>query len=264
MSDAILKLKPKKAGAGGKSGPAADGAKKAGEKAEAAPKVAERRFDDPARVHEFVEAKKHRSLVGQAWDTHGDLQLKLLMDNGLLPDHTVLDIGCGCLRAGIKIIPYLKPDNYYGIDSRQPLLKAGYKRELTRAGLETRLNRANLFTSSVAEHGRLDEDSVDFGLCIQVMSHHPLNFLRVMLENAAKYFKSGARLFVSFYEVPEGEPYAKPFLNKAGTRSRGHKPPYHYYRRDMEYMAENTVWTASYVGYWNEPDGQYLMVYTKA
>jgi hypothetical protein len=32
----------------------------------------------------------------------------------------------------------------------------------------------------------------------------------------------------------------------------------------MEYMAQDTVWTPSYIGYWGEPDGQYLMVYQKA
>jgi SAM-dependent methyltransferase len=227
-------------------------------------KVVERRFDDPERVREFVEEKKHRSLVGLAWDTMGELQLKLLRDNGLQPEHKVLDIGCGCLRAGVKIIPYLEPDHYFGIDARQPLLNVGFKRELSRAGIDTRMNRENLYTSAVAEHARLPEDSIDAGLCIQVMTHYPLNFLRIMLLNAAKYFKSGAKLYVSFFEIPEDEPYAKPFLNKAGTRSRGHKPPYHYYRRDMEYMAQGTVWTPTYVGYWGEPDGQYLMVYQKA
>jgi len=235
----------------------------AGPEKEAPQKTVERRFDDPERVREFVETKKHRSLVGLAWDTMGALQLKLLQDNGLLPEHKVLDIGCGCLRAGVKIIPYLEPDHYYGIDARQPLLNVGFKRELTRIGMETRMNRENLYTSSVAEHVRLPENSIDFGLCIQVMTHYPLNFLRIMLENSAKYFKPGAKLYVSFFELAEGEPYAKPYLNKAGTRSRGHKPPLHYLRRDMEYMAQGTVWTPSYIGYWGEPDGQYLMVYQK-
>jgi hypothetical protein len=245
--------------AGGKNKPAAEASGDA-----PAPKTIERRYDDPERIREFVDAKKHRSLVGSAWEAMGDLQLKLLMSNGLLPEHIVLDIGCGCLRAGVKIIPYLEPDHYFGIEWRQALMmKAGYRRELARAGLETRLSRENLCVSLVAQHARLKDGSVDVGLCIGVMSHQPLNFLRIMLENAARYFKTGAKLYVSFYELAEGEPFAKPFLNKAGTRSRGHKPPFHYYRRDMEYAAKDTQWTPNYVGYWGEPDGQYLMVYEK-
>jgi len=228
------------------------------------PKTVERRFDDPERVREFIETKKHRSLVGLAWDPMGELQLKMLRDEGLLPEHRVLDIGCGCLRAGVKLVAYLEPDHYYGIDPRQPLLSIGYKRELAKAGLEARLNRDNLFTSAVGDHARLPEASIDYGLCIQVITHYPLNNFRVILENAAKYFKPGAKLFVSFFEVPEDEPFAKPYLNKAGTRSRGHKPPYHLYRRDMEYLATGTKWTAHYIGYWGEPDGQYLMCYQKS
>jgi len=266
VKDKMKQKSPNKPGGkpDGKPGQNKAGPNKPASEPEPQQKLVERRFDDPERVREFVEEKKHRSLVGLAWDTMGALQLKLLRDNGLQPSHKVLDIGCGCLRAGIKIIPYLEPDHYYGIDARQPLLNVGYKRELTRAGLDARMNRDNLYTSAVAEHMRLPENSIDFGLCIQVMTHYPLNFLRIMLENSAKYFKSGAKLYVSFFEVPEGEPFAKPYLNKSGTRSRGHKPPIHYYRRDMEYMAQGTVWTPSYIGYWDEPDGQYLMVYQKA
>jgi hypothetical protein len=126
-----------------------------------------------------------------------------------------------------------------------------------------RLVRDNLYTSAVAEHARLAEASIDAGLCIQVMTHYPMNFLRIMLENAAKYFKPGAKLYVSFFELPEGEPFAKPFLNKAGTRSRGHKPPYHYYASDMDYAAKGTVWTPHYIGYWGEPDGQSLIAYER-
>jgi hypothetical protein len=251
-----------------KAGQGKDGHKKpdaaGGNTMEPPHKTVERRFDDPERVREFVENKKHRSLVGLAWDPMGALQLKLLQDNGLSPEHKVLDIGCGCLRAGVKIIPYLEPDHYFGIDARQPLLNVGFKRELKRLELDTRMSRENLYTSAVGEHVRLAENSIDAGLCIQVMTHYQLNFLRIILENSAKYFKSGAKLYVSFFELAEGEPYAKPFLNKAGSRSRGHKPPYHYYRRDMEYMANGTAWTPGYIGYWGEPDGQYLMVYQKS
>src|SRR3979409_1971899 len=39
----------------------------------------------------------------------GDSQLELLKKSGCTPDSTVLEIGCGCLIAGLPIIGYLKP-----------------------------------------------------------------------------------------------------------------------------------------------------------
>jgi SAM-dependent methyltransferase len=224
----------------------------------------ERAYDDPERIRELVAKKKHRSLVGMAWDTMGTLQLELLKTAGMQPEHNVLDVGCGCLRAGVKIIPYLEPNHYYGIDWRQPLLGIGFNRELKKADLEPRLSRENLFTSGVFEHARLAEGSIDYGLCVGIFTHHNLNQLRVMLENTAKYFKPGGQLFVSFLELPEGQPFAKPFTNAEGVKTRGHKVPYHYYRRDMEYMAKGAGWDAHYVGAWGEPDGQALIRYQKS
>jgi hypothetical protein len=53
----------------------------------------------------------------------------------LKPHHSLLDVGCGCLRDGIHFIGYLKRGNYVGIDINQSLLDAGYEIELARAGL---------------------------------------------------------------------------------------------------------------------------------
>ena len=46
----------------------------------------------------------------------GKMQLHALQEQGLQPEHTVLDIGCGCLRAGYWLTQYLNPNCYYGIE----------------------------------------------------------------------------------------------------------------------------------------------------
>jgi SAM-dependent methyltransferase len=50
------------------------------------------------------------------WRKRGRRQFDYLVANGLLPEHRVLDIGCGNLRAGRRFISYLDPGNYWGID----------------------------------------------------------------------------------------------------------------------------------------------------
>lgn len=50
------------------------------------------------------------------WLQRGKFQLDVLLWRGLLPSNTVLDVGCGPLRAGVHIIDFLDAGNYYGID----------------------------------------------------------------------------------------------------------------------------------------------------
>src|SRR3989338_3731775 len=55
---------------------------------------------------------RHRDIVGGRWDETGRAQMALLLDEGLLPDHHLLDIGAGSLRLGCKAVPYLDPRPY--------------------------------------------------------------------------------------------------------------------------------------------------------
>lgn len=76
-------------------------------------------------------------LVGPAdkWDVLRKFQIHFLKSNGLKPEHTLVDIGCGVLRGGIPLIDYLDEGNYYGIETRQHVLDEG-REEVIAAGLE--------------------------------------------------------------------------------------------------------------------------------
>lgn len=75
---------------------------------------------------------KHRRFVGRHvnWDEMGDLQLSFLQKMGLEPHHKFLDVGCGSLRGGRKLIKYLDSGNYYGMDHHKWLVDAGLKYEV--------------------------------------------------------------------------------------------------------------------------------------
>jgi len=49
-------------------------------------------------------------------------QIRFLRGQGLVPDHYLLDLGCGTLRGGIPIIAYLEPAHYYGVEVRPEVL----------------------------------------------------------------------------------------------------------------------------------------------
>src|SRR5438128_11168021 len=89
-----------------------------------------------ARRMGVAEQKKgdHRQQVGGLWEKIGELQFRFLVDEGLAPQHHLLDVGCGSLRGGVHFIKYLESTNYYGIDKNSDLLAAG-REELERAEL---------------------------------------------------------------------------------------------------------------------------------
>ena len=70
------------------------------------------------------------TLVGPIgyWKELEKYQLKCLIARGLMPHHTLLDIGCGPLQGGIPFIKYLKKGHYVGLDLRQKPLRTGYRR----------------------------------------------------------------------------------------------------------------------------------------
>ena len=57
------------------------------------------------------------------YDFMGATQFRLLTALGLREHHRVLDFGCGSLRAGRLLIPYLMPGNYHGIEPNKWLVE---------------------------------------------------------------------------------------------------------------------------------------------
>ncbi len=72
------------------------------------------------------------------YDLMGGLQFTLLFALGLREQHRVCDVGCGSLRVGRFLIPYLEAGHYYGIEPRQEVVEAGIDQEVGRDLLAAR------------------------------------------------------------------------------------------------------------------------------
>ena len=81
-------------------------------------------------------AAARHALVGppDLWEMKRRFQSDFLRGAGLLPQHRLLDFGCGTLRGGIPLIAYLDQGHYAGVEVRRDVLDEG-RRELTEAGL---------------------------------------------------------------------------------------------------------------------------------
>jgi SAM-dependent methyltransferase len=67
------------------------------------------------------------------YDFMGATQFRLLTALGLREHHAVLDFGCGSLRAGRLLIPYLLEGRYYGLEPNRWLIDDAIERELGQA-----------------------------------------------------------------------------------------------------------------------------------
>lgn len=61
----------------------------------------------------------------------GDVILDFLVEEGLQPQHRVLEVGCGCLAVGAPLIRYLDETSYVGLDPNGWLIVAALEEDLT-------------------------------------------------------------------------------------------------------------------------------------
>jgi SAM-dependent methyltransferase len=102
------------------------------------------------------------------WDEHRRFQMAFLKEQGLLPQHRLLEIGCGPMTGGIPIIDYLDEGNYVGIDVRASVLDLAWK-EVAKAALADKNPR--LIRSSGFGAKELCDKTFDFVMSFSVLYH---------------------------------------------------------------------------------------------
>ncbi|GAA1772662.1 MULTISPECIES: class I SAM-dependent methyltransferase [Streptomonospora] len=205
---------------------------------------------------EEIASGAHRKRVGAYWDEIGRLQYKFLVEQGLTPDSTLLDVGCGSLRGGIHFIRHLNPGNYYGIDVDPALVKAGLEHELPAVGLSERLPADNLRVTSrfACDFGV----RFDFALAQSVFTHLPLNHIRLCLYRVAKVMPPGGRFYATYFEAPADEPFDKPHRKRYPE-----KDPFQYRPEELAWAANVAGWRFRSIGEWGHPRGQRMAEYRR-
>lgn len=138
--------------------------------------------------------KRHR-LVGPAklWKMKQEFQINFLNQNGLKPEHTLLDIGCGTLRGGIPIIDYLECGNYTGIDVRKEVIKEAIK-ELE----EERLTNKKPTIISFNDFDELETNKqFDIVFAFSVLIHLSDDILEKSISYVSKTLKNDGKYFAN-------------------------------------------------------------------
>jgi SAM-dependent methyltransferase len=233
------------------------------DKQHAVPMPLESPYLDYRQIQRAIDHGEHREVVGGLWDEIGDLQRRFLIDHGLQPEHTLLDIGCGSLRGGVHFIRYLEVGNYTGVDINQSLLEAGFTIELKAAGMQDKMPQGNLVCLLGFEFDRLD-CHFDFALAHSLFTHLTFNRIRQCLERLAPVIKIGGHFFATFFELPRTASPSLPFAHEPGNIvTYDTRDPYHYKLADFFYAASGLPWQIRYIGKWGHPRGQHMLEFIR-
>ena len=143
--------------------------------------------------------RHYRAWVGppEDYDTVAAVQVSLLLAAGLRETHRLADVGCGSLRAGRMLVPYLRPGNYCGIEPERWLVEEGIERELGKAVLEVKRPRFR-YVSDFSLDGF--GTAFDFVVAQSVFSHTHVDLLRLALGNISGALAPSGKLFATWAE----------------------------------------------------------------
>lgn len=220
-------------------------------------------YYDQSAVASGVAQGGHRDMIGGLWDELGKLQLAFLIDQGLMPEHTLVDIGCGSLRLGVHAVRYLNKGNYWGTDLNKTLMDAGYEREIILEGLSEKLPRDHLIEDSEFNFIGMPR-LADFSIAQSVFTHLPLNHLRLCLINFAEFVDYNHKFFCTFFLVDKRDVALANHQIPGGIVTHPHKDPYHYCFEDIIYISDQPGWSPKLIGDWGHPRNQKMVLFQRS
>lgn len=137
-----------------------------------------------------------------------------MTDHGLEPHHTLLELGCGVLRAGIPIIEYLEAGNYAGMDISLKALSYGHK-AVHDHDLETK--RPLLVHNEDLYFAEFDGLEADYLLGNSVWTHLPPAKLETCIEHMGWALAEDAVVLTTVRLVDSPEPVDRGGPERAGV-----------------------------------------------
>ena len=148
----------------------------------------------------------YRAYVGppEDYDLIAAMTFNLLTTFGLRQHHSLLDIGCGSLRIGRLLIPYLNRGKYFGIEPAEWLVAEGIKHELGETVVHTK--RPTFFFTDSPETIVRAKVSFDFALAQSIFSHCGLDLIKGWLFAVSRSLAPDGILLATFLPGDEDTP----------------------------------------------------------
>jgi cyclopropane fatty-acyl-phospholipid synthase-like methyltransferase len=140
----------------------------------------------------------YRAYVGPPgdYDLVAAMAFGLLTMLGLRQHHRVLDLGCGSLRIGRLLIPYLNRGGYTGLEPNAWLVQEGIRREVGQEQID--LKQARFVHADNAAGLIASGSRFDYILAQSIFSHCGPDLLRQWLAQVAALLDDGGALVATF------------------------------------------------------------------
>lgn len=161
--------------------------------------------ESPASLSLFERAElvEHRGIfLGgplRKFELVGRNQLSILLRSGLNFDSNVLDVGCGCLRAGYWLMRFLEPGHYFGIEPNVKMLEAG--QEII-VGPEVIEARAPRFDHNSDFDFQVFGERMDFIIARSIWTHASPEQINRMLDEFVAVTGDNGTFLTSIKEPP--------------------------------------------------------------
>ena len=145
----------------------------------------------------------YRAYVGppEDYDLIAAMTFNLLTTLGLRQHHSLLDVGCGSLRIGRLLIPYLNRGKYFGVEPNEWLVEEGIKQELGETVVQ--IKRPRFFFTDSPETVVRAKVSFDFALAQSIFSHCGLDLIRGWLSAVSRSLAEDGVLIATFLPSDE-------------------------------------------------------------
>src|SRR5690349_18349066 len=147
--------------------------------------------------HDAVGSRTH-----EHWLKNGKRQFDYLRAHGLKPGDRFLDIGCGNLRAGWRIIEYLEPGCYYGLDISPDILLAAAG---TLAEFRLQAKLPHLVLVSDLTFAMLPDAQFDVIHAHSVFAHTPIDVIEECFAHVGRILHSDGFFDLTFDRTERAE-----------------------------------------------------------
>src|SRR5262245_38155276 len=140
----------------------------------------------------------YRAYVGppEDYDLIAAMTFNLLTTLGLRQHHSLLDIGCGSLRIGRLLIPYLNRGKYFAIEPNEWLVEEGINREIGKSLVE--IKRPTFFFSDSPDIIAPANIAFDFAVAQSIFSHCGLDLIKGWLSAISRSLAEDGALVATF------------------------------------------------------------------
>jgi len=143
-------------------------------------------------------SEHYRAYVGPPhyYDLMAAMAFNLVTICGLRQHHRFLDIGCGSLRMGRLLIPYLNPENYLGVEPNRWLVEDGILNEL---GNEALISKAPSFIFDTTLQGE-SVKNMDYAMAQSIFTHCAKDQIEAWLDELYHALSPSGVLFATYFD----------------------------------------------------------------